>query len=123
MSILPLPLPLKILATARLVVGASSWLLPYHASRVFALLTLPPQTTIAMRLFGVRDAMLGALLLTAGTEAERSRIVLAGLVVDGIDVLSSLVGFGMGEQEPEVAGMVGVGAAILVGLGLMGRSG
>lgn len=116
-----LPLPLQILASARLLVGASSWLLPYHASRIFALLTLPPTSTVAMRLFGVRDAMLGLLLITAGTEAERQRMVNAGLLVDAIDVLASLVGYAMGEQEPKVAGMVGAGAATLVGLGLMGR--
>ena len=123
MSLPPLPLPLKLLGAARLLVGASSWLLPYHASRVFALLTLPPQTTVILRLFAVRDAMLAGLLLTAGTEAERSRMVMGGVMVDGIDVLASLVGFGLGEQEPEVAGIVGAGAAILMSLGLMGRTG
>ena len=64
--------------------------------------------------------MLGGLLVTARTQAERRRVVLAGLVVDGIDVLAALVGYGLGEQEPEVAGMIGAGAAVLVGLGLGG---
>ena len=67
--------------------------------------------------------MLGGLLIAAGTPAERQRVVLAGVVVDAVDVLASVVGWGMGEQEPQVAGMVGAGAAILVGLGLMGRTG
>ena len=118
-----LPLPLKILATARLIVGASSWLLPYHASGAFTLMTLTPESTIALRLFGVRDAMLGVLLIAAKTAAERQRIVNAGLVVDSIDVLASLVGYTMGEQEPKVAAMVAGGAVTLVGLGLMGRKG
>lgn len=118
-----LPLPLKLLASARLIVGASSWLFPYQASRVFALMTLTPESTIAMRLFGVRDAVLGVLLIAAKTGAERQRIVNAGLVVDAIDVLACLAGYAMGEQEPKVAAMVAGEAAALVGLGLLGRKG
>jgi hypothetical protein len=124
MSTLPLSLPLstslKLVAGARTFVGLSSWLLPYHASKVFAFLTLPPQSTILMRLFGVRELALAGLLVAAGTEAERTRVVAAGLAVDSIDVLASLVGFGLGEQDGVAAGMVGVAAALLVGLGLLG---
>jgi hypothetical protein len=117
---LPLSTSLKLVAGARVIVGLSSWLLPYHASKFFAFLTLQPQSTILMRLFGVRELALAGLLVAAGTEAERRRVVVAGLVVDSMDALASLVGFGLGEQDGVVAGMVGVGAAILVGLGLLG---
>jgi hypothetical protein len=71
-----------------------------------------------MRLFGVRELVLAGLLVVAGTEAERRRIVVAGLAMDSGDVLASLVGFEIGEQDGVVAGMVGVGAAFLVGWGL-----
>ena len=116
----PLSTSLKLVAGARTFVGLSSWLLPYHASKFFVFLTLPPQSTILMRLFGARELALAGLLVAAGTEAERTRVVVAGLAVDSMDLLASLVGFGLGEQDGVVAGMVGVGATFLVGLGLLG---
>jgi hypothetical protein len=45
----------------------------------------------------MRELVFVGLLVAAGVEAERRRIVVAGLVVDSVDVLASLIGFGMGE--------------------------
>jgi hypothetical protein len=50
-----------------------------------------------MRLFGVMELVLAGLLVAVGTEAKRRRIVVVGLVVDSMDVLATLVGFGLGE--------------------------
>jgi uncharacterized membrane protein YgcG len=90
---------------------------------VFALLTLERQSTILMRIFGVRDAMLGALLIAAGTQAERRRMVLVGLAVDGMDVFGELGGVWSGGAGAGSRGDVGGRGGDFGGIGVDGEDG
>ena len=106
------------LGLMRTAVGVSSWLSPRYAGRVFGLGDTADDERAALvtRLFGVRDAALGqAVMLTAG-EGRRMALTL-GAVVDGIDVLASIVALKRGVSKAGIV-LVGGGAAFFLGLGL-----
>lgn len=83
-----MPLPLSLLAAARLGIGTAAFLFP---SLTTSLLFSPQQTTSLFhtRAWGSRDALLGALLLTAKSPEARRRALLAGVAVDLADVLAA----------------------------------
>lgn len=108
------PLPITILGIGRLGVGVSSWIFPRQIWKAFALMTLPPSSTIIMRLFGVRDAVLAVLLLTANNDSEQQRMLAAGAISDIFDILACAVGFISGEVDQSSALMLAGGASVPV---------
>lgn len=108
------PTPLTLLGVARLGVGIYSWLLPRQACQTFALMTVPPSSSIITRLFGVRDATLAVLLLTAQHSSEQRRLLAAGAIVDTIDILACAVGFLAGDMSKSSALFFAAEASSLV---------
>jgi hypothetical protein len=117
------------LATARIAFGSLSFLAPAPTLSLFRLLppsaplSLPSPTgtaLLATRMFGVRDAVLGGLLYTADSPAAVRRALVAGAVVDGIDVLGCVWAVWNGDVEMLAADLVGGGALVFFAMGLWG---
>lgn len=83
-------------ATARLLVGLSALLITDPIMGLFRIPT-SSATTYPFRLFGVRDAVIAGLLWTANTPDQLKRALLAGTLVDGIDLISTCAGFLSGD--------------------------
>ena len=77
------------LAVARIVIGTAAWIAPEKSLRAGSLDTAP-QSPFLLRLFGVRDAALGAVTLMAAPSAKPALLKL-GLVVDGADAAAALM--------------------------------
>jgi hypothetical protein len=110
---------ITLLSTLRIATGSLSLLLPSTTLSLFQM-SNPGSALVGMRLFGVRDAILGGLLWTADSPAAIRRALIAGAVVDGIDVLGLAYGAWQGDLSGLSADMWGGGAAVLLGLGLYG---
>ena len=78
---------LTLLAGLRTAIGTSCFFLP-SLSTSLLFYPLPSSALLSVRLFGCRDAVLGALLWTAKTPEARRTIVLAGAAVDAMDVIA-----------------------------------
>ena len=84
----PLPLPLHLLSLARLGVGTAAFLFPsLTTSTLFY--PQPASSLLNTRLWGSRDAALAAMLYTAKTPDARRRAVIAGALVDVLDVVAA----------------------------------
>jgi hypothetical protein len=67
-------------------------------------------------MFGIRDAVLGGLLYTASTPLAVRRALIAGMVVDGIDILIAAYGVWNGDLDALAADLVGGGAVVFLGM-------
>jgi hypothetical protein len=115
-------LPLRALAGIRLLIGTSSFLLPGLTTTTF-FYSVPAGSLLAVRLFGCREALLGALLWTAKTPEARRRALLAGAAVDVLDVAAAAWGFLGGDVDVMPALAFGGGAVsglVLAALGWRG---
>ena len=99
------------LSVARIVIGTGAFLAPARSLRASAL-DDTPQSTLLLRLFGIRDAALGAITLMAAPSA-RPALLKVGMAVDGADAAAALAALKSGAVRP----VTGVGFA---GLALMG---
>ncbi|KAJ5812288.1 hypothetical protein N7474_008589 [Penicillium riverlandense] len=124
------------MAALRTGVGLSAVLAPTLLSRVSGLPTpLDTASTLVMRLFGIRDALLAAALwvtmrdeskslsVSALGETRRSvrRVLSGGVVVDLVDAVSvfaTVAGHGM--LTSQAVGVFGGGAVLYMGLGAAG---
>ncbi len=86
------------LAVARIVIGSAAWLAPQTSLRA-SLLDNAPQSSFLLRLFGVRDAALGAITLMA-TPAARPALLKVGIAVDGADAAAALAALKSGAVRP-----------------------
>jgi hypothetical protein len=88
MSSTPLPLPLTVLSAARLGIGTSAFLFPSITTNLlfFPQPTSSPGSLFNVRAWGSRDALLACLLYTAKTPEAAKRAVIAGAVVDALDI-------------------------------------
>ncbi|KAE9368657.1 hypothetical protein N431DRAFT_486141 [Stipitochalara longipes BDJ] len=122
MSASPFPLPLQLLAVGRIGVGTSAFLFPSLTTNLlfFPQPSSSPGSLFNVRAWGSRDALLGALLLTAKTPEARKRALIAGAVVDGLDVVGAFWGFGKGEMEGMAAGAFSGGAIAFLALAAVG---
>ncbi|HET6507851.1 MAG TPA: DUF4267 domain-containing protein [Baekduia sp.] len=78
------------LAITRLAIGGSAFFTPRLAGRVFGLdIEANPQAPYLARLFGVRDAALGAGILATEGEARRQWLAI-GVACDAADALAGL---------------------------------
>lgn len=99
------------LSVARIVIGATAFLAPERSLRA-SMLDPAPQSTLLVRLFGIRDAALGAVTLMAAPSA-RPALLKVGMAVDGADAAAALAALRSGAVGPAT----GLGFA---GLALMG---
>lgn len=130
----------SLLATSRMAVGLGFLTIPSHLATLF---TMPfsPEATIGCRMAGSRDIILGALLYaccsrspTSGSTAvgkekngdkrelqsgwtDTQRALLAGIVVDALDVLTCLWCYCEGTLPLSSALLLGGGAALFCDIG------
>lgn len=97
------------IALARIAVGATAWIAPDRSLRV-GTLAGTQQSTFLMRLFGVRDAALGALTLMAAPSA-RPALLKVGMAVDGADAAAALLALRSGAVRTST-GVVFTGLAL-----------
>lgn len=112
---------LTTLIWVRFIVGAISWFLPTAMARVMLIdAKANPALSYALRLFGVRDVLMGVLILAPQGDALDEQLCI-GVAIDLIDVVASgIAGFtGQISKQATVlccsAGLVGasLGAASL----------
>ncbi|MCW2866734.1 MAG: hypothetical protein JWR20_922 [Marmoricola sp.] len=108
--------PVTGLALARLTLGTVSLVSPRLAARTFLLdPDTNPQLGPMTRLFGSREAALGAITLLSSGKA-RQQVVQLGVAVDGADAFAGLAGAVRGEVS-KPAGLllaaVAVGAVVV----------
>jgi len=104
----------------RMVVGATTWITPLTAGRIFGLGDVANDNRAALvaRLYGSRDLVLGGAVVAA-TDAEAARSALAlGVAVDLLDVVASVFGARRGVSKLG-AWFVGGGAAVFAACGLV----
>lgn len=126
---------INVLAVARSGVGIALLALPQTTAHM-CLLPVAASSSLIFRLAGSRDFALGALLWSASASAQPStsasadsrkdsvlglrQALIAGAVVDAIDLVSVGACFADGSLPLEPAILVGTGAALFLGLGLVG---
>ena len=97
------------LAIARIVVGTAAWIAPERSLRA-SMLDNAPQAPFLLRLFGVRDAALGAITLMAAPSA-RPALVKLGMAVDGADAAAALLALRSGAVRTST-GVIFAGVAL-----------
>lgn len=97
------------LAVARIVIGTTAWVAPERSLRA-SMLDGASQSTFLLRLFGVRDAALGAVTLMAAPSA-RPALVKVGMAVDGADAAAALLALRSGAVRTS-AGTIFAGVAL-----------
>lgn len=120
---------IKALSLVRIAFGASTLIAPHWTGALFQF-PIPASASILARLFGIREIVLGTLLITAedkgspaGGRRELRRALLAGLGVDTIDIFSSVFSVATGAMGRVPGALFGGAALALVlggGLGLRG---
>ena len=108
--------PLKTLISIRVSIGASAWLAPRLAGRLFGLdPEANPQLPYLGRLFGVRDVVLGAGAQASAGSSRRLWLQL-GLACDAADAAAGLIA-GRNGEIPKLTTVL-VTAPALLGLAL-----
>ncbi|KAF1845272.1 uncharacterized protein K460DRAFT_416553 [Cucurbitaria berberidis CBS 394.84] len=120
---------IKALTLIRIVTGAACLVAPRFTCALFKY-PVPAEQALLVRMFGVRDAMFGALLITAedkaaqdGGKREMRRAIWAGIATDVVDMGSLALGVAMGQVGKTAAGLLGAGAVGAVGLGAIALRG
>jgi len=119
---------LNLLRIVRFAIGGVGWAAPVTSARLMAL-DAPSSVneSYLMRLFAVRDALMGVLLLVPD-EDERRRHLSIGVAVDLADVVAGAAGAATGRARPAgavfpcVAGLCGASlGAAAIGRGPLAR--
>ena len=104
-----------VLSLARIAVGAAAWANPELSLRAGMLDASAPQSPYLLRLFGVRDAALGAITLLAAPE-HKPALLRLGLGVDGADTGAAVIALRKKQLETlPGAVLAGAGALAVVG--------
>jgi hypothetical protein len=136
-----------LLSISRMAVGLGFMAIPRQLASLF-IMPFSPEAAIGCKMAGTRDFVLGALLYTCDSRdstapmskttnpTERTglsgkdqsqaqlgwnntqRALMAGIIVDGFDILSVLWCYLDGTLPVEAAATLGGGASLLLGLGL-----
>lgn len=116
------------LALARTLAGASLLASPRFTASLFSLPTFSA-ASVFLRLCGARDAALGGLLWSSSYTSPELRTpmlrqaLIIGAVVDVLDGISVGVCFLEGNLKSTPAALIGGGALLFLGLGLVGLKG
>jgi hypothetical protein len=109
------------IAVSRVVVGASTWLTPNLAGRMFGLDPEGnPQLPYVGRLFGARDVALGTGVLRSSRK-NKDAWVTAGLACDAADVAAGILAGARGQLPLGAAALVSAtaGAFAVAGVWLL----
>ena len=108
-----------LLGALRIAVGAGGWIAPNLAARVFAPGSVHvAQAPFLVRIYAVRDVVLGAGMLATDGQARRKWLS-GGAVCDAADAVAALLGSRAGHLRPPVAALVAAPAIGGVVLGLI----
>ena len=112
----------KTFGILRLIPGVLFLFAPSAASRLF-LIPFGPEAAIAGRLFGVREVVIGTLLLRAKDQEESRRLYTQAIAIDCLDLVATAVCFIEGRLDliPALT-TVGGGIVVFIALGLIGLS-
>jgi hypothetical protein len=109
-----------VLIGVRMSVGAGAWLAPRLAGRLFGLDAVAnPQLPYVARLFGVRDAALGAGLGLSSGRGRRVWLKL-GILCDAADGVAGILARRNGEISKLSTVLVTAPAVLGIGLGVAG---
>ena len=108
-----------LLGALRIAVGAGGWIAPNLVARMFAPGRVSAaQAPFLVRIYGVRDVVLGAGMLATDGRARRKWLI-GGVVCDAADAVAALLGSRAGHLPGPVAALVAVPAVGGVALGLI----
>lgn len=109
---------LTFLAASRFLFGSAFLLAPESSSN---LINFPfdPNAAHTLRLFGIRDAVIAGLLWSAHSPELKRQALIAGLVIDVSDLISTGVGLLEGTLDVTRAVWTG-GAAVFVACAIWG---
>ena len=114
----------KIIAAARVAIGAVALLFPALAARLFLLnVRSNPQLTYMTRLFAAREIAVGAMTLAA-PESARTQMVGLGMAIDGSDAVAGIAAARSGVVSKPVGVLLtaaALGAVAAGGSALAGR--
>lgn len=114
------PLPLTVLAAARLTLALTALLMPRTGARLFRMNAEGTPAVAMGRMFGIRNAALAAGLLRLDTITTPRGFVLINIIVDLVDALALLAARRRGEIG-SAATVAGAGVALsAVGIGAAG---
>ncbi len=107
----------------RAAVGVLSWASPTAAGHLFGLgsVGIDPRVGVVTRLFGVRELALSVAIKNPDPVVRR-RALQAGVVIDSIDVVASLIALGRGAPKITLVTFT-TGAALFAGLGMVALAG
>lgn len=110
----------KTFGALRLITGALFLFAPGAGSRLF-LIPFTPEASIAGRLFGVREVVLGTLLFQAKNLEEGRKLYIQALMIDCLDLVATAVCYIEGSLDliPAVT-TVGGGIMVFIAMGLVG---
>ncbi len=113
---------LNVSSALRALVGVLSWVSPSASWTTFGLGVIGPdaRSPLVTRLFGVRELALAA-GLRSPERAVRAAVLRAGLVVDGADIVASIVALRKGAPKWIWLTFV-AGASTFIGLGFSALS-
>lgn len=105
------------LAGLRIAAGVLAWLAPRRTARVFGLANGGGDAQYALRLFGIRDVMLGIGTL-ASTGPQRRAFAAAGLICDAADGVSGTMSMARNDfvRAPLAAPVLVPAVAVVFGM-------
>jgi hypothetical protein len=111
---------IKTLSVLRIIFGTACVIAPQTSCEIFYY-PVPTAFSILPRLFGIRDLVLGALLVTAedksipsGGRRELKRTLWANIAADSMDVISIILSLAQGNLGRLPAAALGGGAGIFL---------
>jgi hypothetical protein len=109
----------RVLNLGRVVIGAAMVAAPEQVGpRMLGRIGRKPEAHFMMRLFGIRDLVLGAGTLVAlGREGQARTWLMAGVAADAVDLASTLMARDSLPASSANATIAAAGSAILVGAG------
>lgn len=108
---------IAMLSAMRIGIGALAWVSPSSTRKLFGMASADAaDTAYPLRLFGIRDVVVGTTTLLA-TGDQRRTWVMFGLLCDAADGTAAAIGRRDGSLPPTSSALVAVPAAA-VGLGL-----
>jgi hypothetical protein len=110
------------LGFSRAAFGAAAFIAPIFTAKLFQI-PATPDVAILVRFFGIRDLIIGELLLTTdytgGTEPkETRRAILAGLASDFGDIIAASLALASGASSLSAYGMTAGSLSIFALIGL-----
>ena len=109
---------LTFLAASRFLFGSAFFFAPESSSNLISF-PFDPNAAHPLRLFGIRDAVIAGLLWSAHSPELKRQALIAGLVIDVSDLISTGVGLAEGTLDVTRAVWTG-GAAVFVACAIWG---